>query len=114
MVTVYGIPNCDTCRKARDWLEKHSIEYRFHDLRADGLEKSLLAKWARSTAWQKLLNKRSATWRGIAESVRQGIDKKRALELMLQHPTLIKRPVLDMPGTVIVGFSANTYNDILG
>ncbi len=112
MLTIYGIPNCDSCKKARKWLEANSIEYRFHDFRSDGLEKAALLRWVKRSGWQKLLNTRSTTWRGLAESVRQDLNEKRALKLMLQYPTLIKRPVLEEKNSVIVGFSAETYRTL--
>lgn len=113
MLTIYGIPNCDTCKKARKWLEGNSIEHRFHDLRSDGLDKTMLARWAEHTDWQTLLNTRSTTWRSIPEPERQDINEKRALKLMLAHPTLIKRPVLESGKNVLVGFSAETYCALL-
>ena len=111
MLTLYGIPNCDTCKKSRKWLDANSVEYRFHDLRVDGLDKSMLARWARQVAWQKLLNTRSTTWRGIAEHEKQDMNEKRALALMLEHPTLVKRPVIEDGNQVIVGFSADNFDD---
>lgn len=113
MLTIYGIPNCDTCKKTRKWLEANSVEHRFYDLRVDGLEKAALARWAESAGWQKLLNTRSTTWRGLPETDRQDMNEKRALELMLEHPTLVKRPVLEMKNIVIVGFSAEAYAEQL-
>lgn len=109
MLTIYGIPNCDTCRKARKWLDANSVEHRFHDLRADGLEKSALVRWVKCVGWQQLLNTRSTTWRGLPEADRQELNEKLALKLMLQHPTLIKRPVLEMKQQVLVGFPADAY-----
>ena len=112
MLTLYGIPNCDTCKKARKWLDANSIEHHFHDVRVDGLKPATLQHWASSAGWEKLLNTRSATWRGIAESRRQDMNKKRALELMLEQPTLIKRPVLDTGDAILVGFSTTMYDDL--
>lgn len=109
MLTIYGIPNCDTCRKARKWLDANSVEHRFHDLRADGLEKTALVRWVSRVGWQQLLNTRSTTWRGLPEADRQELNEKLALKLMLQHPTLIKRPVLEMKQQVLVGFPADAY-----
>ena len=114
MLTIYGIPNCDTCKKARKWLETNSVEHKFHDLRVDGLEKTMLDRWAGQASWQKLLNTRSTTWRGLAESERQEINEKRALDLMLAHPTLIKRPVLESGNEILVGFSEERYLGIRG
>lgn len=113
MLRVYGIRNCDTCRKAQKWLDANSVKYRFHDVRVDGLEKTDLERWAGSVEWQKLLNTRSTTWRGLPESARKDIDAESALELMLQHPTLIKRPVLEHKRRVIVGFSEKEYAEVI-
>lgn len=114
MLTLYGISNCDTCKKARKWLDSNSVRYRFHDLRRDRLDGTMLARWAKSVGWQKLLNTRSTTWRGLAATAKQDLDEERAMELMLQHPTLIKRPVLENTKTVIVGFSVDTYDKVRG
>ena len=108
-VTVYGIRNCDTCRQAVNWLNAKSIEHVFHDLRADGLEPRMLRRWARYVDWQKLLNKRSKTWRGIPPAERENTDHRTALALMARHPTLVKRPVLESGELVLVGFAAEAW-----
>lgn len=113
MLTIYGIPNCDSCRKARQWLERQSLDYNFHDLRVDGLNKTTLARWAKNVAWKKLLNTRSTTWRNIPAAQRDGMDESRALALMLEHPTLVKRPVLETDNVIEVGFSAERYRQLL-
>ena len=105
-VTVYGIKNCDTCRKALKWLDGKGIDYRFHDFRADGLDDRDLAKWISAVGWETLLNRRGTTWRKLPEADREDVDRSRAAGLMLEHPTLIKRPVFDTGSEVIVGFSA--------
>ena len=112
MLTIYGIPSCDTCRKARKWLTEHSKEHRFHDIRADGLDIQMLNRWARTLEWQKLLNSRSPTWRKIPEVDRAGMTKNRAMALMLEKPTLIKRPVLECEEFVAVGISPLNYEQI--
>lgn len=109
MLTLYGIPNCDTCKKARKWLDANSITHHFHDVRADGLDMPMLTRWARHVGWQKLLNTRSTTWRQIPETERRDINEEHALKLMLANPTLIKRPVLESGNKVMVGFSTETY-----
>jgi arsenate reductase len=109
---LYGIPNCDTCRKARKWLDRKGIEYRFHDVRADGLDENTIRKWTGAVDWKKLLNTRSTTWRSLTDKDRQDLDEKRAIELMLQHPTLIKRPVAECRDEILVGFSEDSYNDL--
>lgn len=114
MHTMYGIPNCDSCKKARKWLEANDITYRFHDVRADGLEKSHFDRWLLSVAWDKLLNTRSTTWRGLPADVRANVDQKSVIRLLVEHPTLVKRPVLDDHEMVIVGFSQERYEEVLG
>ena len=106
MITVYGIKNCDTCKKALKWLTAEGIEHRFHDFRADGLDAADLARWAQAAGWEKLLNRRGTTWRKLAEADKDGVDAAKAETLMAANPTLIKRPVFDAGGQVLVGFSA--------
>jgi len=110
VLTIYGIPNCDTCRKARKWLDANSVEHRFHDLRVDGIDKEMLNRWLESAGWQKLLNTRSATWRGLTEADKQDLDETRAIDLMLLHPTLVKRPLADSGESVLIGFSEADYS----
>ena len=112
MLTIYGIPSCDTCRKARKWLTENSREHTFHDLRQDGLDIQMLDRWSRTLEWQKLLNTRSLTWRKIPEVDRTGMTKNRAIALMLEQPTLVKRPVLECEEFVAVGFSPANYAKI--
>jgi len=114
VLTIYGIPNCDACRKARRWLDSQGRTYSFHDLRSDGLTRALLTGWLRNCDWQTLLNTRSATWRNLAASERTAVDRQRAIELMLEYPTLIKRPVLEADRQVVVGFSERDYRALLG
>ena len=112
MLTIYGIPSCDTCRKARKWLTENKHEHTFHDLRQDGLDIQMLDRWARTLEWQKLLNTRSLTWRKIPEVDRAGMTKNRAMALMLEQPTLVKRPVLECDDFVAVGFSPANYERV--
>ena len=112
MLTIYGIPNCDTCRKARKFLDGKNIEYRFHDVREDGLDKSLLRSWVPSVSWQKLLNTRSTTWRGLPGIQRSDVDEKKAIDLIAEHPTLLKRPVAVSGDRVEVGFSPEVYESL--
>lgn len=108
-ITMYGIPNCDTIRKARTWLEGRDIPYIFHDYRADGLDEATLEGWVAKVGWQVLLNKASATFRGLSDADKRDIDEEKAKDLLLAHPTMIKRPVLDMGGAVLVGFKPDIY-----
>jgi Spx/MgsR family transcriptional regulator len=113
MIVMYGIKNCDTVRKARRWLEAHDIDYRFHDYRADGLSEDMLTAWIGELGWEQLLNRRGTTWRKLAETERNAIDRDRALHLMLTQPAIIRRPVLDTGGTRRVGFSEDAYSSLL-
>jgi Spx/MgsR family transcriptional regulator len=112
MLTLYGIGSCDTCRRARTWLTAQSYEYNFHDLRDDGIDIQLLERWAERIAWEKLLNTRSLTWRKLPEVDRADMSKDRALASMLEHPTLVKRPVLECSEFIAVGFSPQNYKAI--
>jgi Spx/MgsR family transcriptional regulator len=114
MLTLYGIKNCDTVKKARRWLEEHGIDYRFHDLRVDGLDRVTLADWVSELGWEALVNRRGTTWRRLPEATREDLDAEAAIDLMLQHPTLIKRPIMALDGQHHVGFSPATYAEILG
>lgn len=113
-VTIYGIPNCDTVKKARIWLDGHGVDYTFHDYRTQGLEPDRLAKWVGKLGWEVLLNKASTTFRALPDSERQGIDAGKARVLMLAHPTMIKRPVLDLGGRLLVGFKPAAYEEAFG
>lgn len=114
MLTLYGIPNCDTCRKARKYLDAAGASYRFHDLRTDGVTAAMLDRWLASVEWKILLNTRSTTWRSLNDEVKSVADAAQAKALMLEHPTLIKRPVAEDGGTVNVGFSPDQYAELAG
>jgi arsenate reductase len=113
MLTVYGIKSCDTCRKARKYLAENDIEFRFHDVRDDGLDIQMLERWGGRIEWEKLLNRQSLTWRKIPEVDRAGMTKDRAFALMLDQPTLVKRPVLESDQFMAVGFSEKRFGDYL-
>lgn len=108
-VTLYGLATCDTTRAARKWLDVRGVAYRFHDVREDGLTPALVAGWVKTLGWERVLNKSSTTWRGLAEADKSGVDQASAIDLMLAHPTLVKRPVLDTGGELILGFKAENY-----
>ena len=111
MTIMYGIKNCDTIKKARRWLEMHQPDYRFHDYRVDGIDAELLHKFIAELGWKALLNTRGTTWRKLDESRRAAItDANSAVELMLEMPAIIKRPLLCTPGKpMLLGFSESTY-----
>jgi arsenate reductase len=106
---VWGIKNCDTVKKARRWLDNSGIEYQFRDFRSDGLTTADVTRWLKSVSWQELLNTKSRTWRQLPEQRRSGLDRQAAISLMLDQPTLIKRPVVETNNVVLVGFSAERY-----
>jgi len=104
VIVIYGIPNCDTVRKARKWLADHGIDYHFHDFRKDGLDPAALRRWAKAVGWETLLNRRGQTWRKLDPAVREAMGEDSALEWMAKEPTLIKRPVVETGDGVLVGF----------
>lgn len=109
MTTLYGIRNCDTMKKARRWLDQRGIDYRFHDYRKDGVDRRQLEAWIDELGWDALLNRRGTTWRRLPQGVRERIDRRGALRLMLENPAIIKRPVLDLGERRVVGFDADEY-----
>lgn len=113
MLTVYGIKSCDTCRRARKFLAEHNIEFRFHDLREDGLDIQMLERWSDRIGWQKLLNRQSLTWRKIPEVDRADMTRDKALAAMIDSPTLVKRPVLEADRFIAVGFSEKRFGDFI-
>ncbi|MFY0194582.1 ArsC family reductase [Raoultella planticola] len=115
MLTMYGIKNCDTIKKARRWLEAHQIAYQFHDYRADGLDRELLNTFIAELGWEALLNTRGTTWRKLDEAVCAGINNAdAAAALMLEMPAIIKRPLLCAPGQpMLLGFSELTYKKLV-
>ncbi|MER8384619.1 ArsC family reductase [Mesorhizobium sp. M0166] len=113
-ITMYGITNCDTVKKARVWLASHDVAYRFHDYRADGLDADRLNGWSGKVGWEILLNKASTTFRELLEEDRLGLDEKKAKALMLAKPTMIKRPVLELGDRILVGFKPDVYQQAIG
>ena len=112
MLQMYGIKNCDTVRKARAYLETHHIDYQFHDFNKEAPEKAQLDSWLQQIDWQQLLNKRGLTWRRLAESEKENLHKSKAILLMLEKPTIIKRPVLLTDNNVIIGFTEDRYQSL--
>ncbi|NQU56343.1 MAG: ArsC family reductase [Rhodospirillales bacterium] len=104
MIIVYGLKNCDTCRKARKWLDAEGLEHQFKDVRADTLTGETITAWITAVGWETLLNRRGTTWRNLADADKHAIDADKAQSLMSEHPALIKRPVFEINGKVLVGF----------
>ena len=112
-ITLAGIKNCDSVRSAKRWLDDNKIDYNFLDLRSDQFVRHTLEQWLKLVDWEDLLNKRSATWRGLDEKDRDDLDEGSAIALMLQHPTVIKRPVLHLGNAIEIGFDAERYVKLL-
>jgi len=113
MLTVYGIKSCDTCRKARKYFAENDIEFTFHDVRDNGLDIQMLERWSGRVDWTKLLNRQSLTWRKVPEVDRNDMSKEKAFALMIENPTLVKRPVLESPDFLAVGFSEKRFSEFL-
>lgn len=112
MITLYGIKNCDTVKKARDWLTKNNIDYRFHDFRVDGLDQAQVKNWITDIGLENLVNKRSTTWKELDDSVKNNFNEKTAEAVIVENPTLIKRPLLDTGKQKHVGFKEAEYTKI--
>jgi arsenate reductase (glutaredoxin) len=108
-VTIYGIKNCDTMKKARTWLDAHDVAYAFHDYKAEGIDKASLERWTKLVSWEVLLNRAGTTFRALPEKDKEGLNEKKAITLMLAQPSMIKRPVLDVAGALTVGFKPDVY-----
>ncbi len=111
MLSVYGIKSCDSCRAARKYLTEHETEFRFHDVRVDGVDIQMLERWAARIDWEKLLNRRGLTWRKIPEVDCNDMNQDRAFALIIERPTLLKRPVLESDEFLAVGFSEERFAD---
>jgi arsenate reductase len=113
-VTVYGIKNCDTMKKARAWLDKRGVDYAFHDYKTAGIGRGQLEGWAKDVGWEKLLNRAGTTFRKLSDKDKEGITQAKAIKLMLDQPSMIKRPVLETGKTLLVGFSPEEYEKAFG
>ena len=109
MITIHGIKNCDTMKKARAWLDAHGTPYLFHDYKTQGIAEATLRAWVAEHGWQRLLNAAGTTFRKLPEAERENLTEARAIALMLAQPSMIKRPVLDLGGRSLVGFSPESY-----
>ncbi len=113
-VTIYGIKNCDTMKKARAWLDQKGVAHDFHDYKASGIDKETLEAWARKVSWEVLLNKAGTTFKKLPDADKATLSEKKAIALMLAQPSMIKRPVLDHGGALLVGFKPEQYAKALG
>ncbi len=112
-ITMYGIKNCDTIKKARRFLESHDIAYQFHDYRTDGVDKKLIQTLIKKHGWETVVNKRGTTWRKLDDSVKTATDESNAADLLAEHPAMVKRPVLMIGKESLIGFTADSYTDAL-
>ena len=114
MITMFGIKNCDTIKKARKWLEAEGIEYQFHDYKKEGLSSDTLNGWVNDLGWEALVNKRGTTWRKLPEDVKESINQASAIEIMLENTSIIKRPLLvDDTNNKLLGFKADDYQNFI-
>ena len=114
MIELYGIPNCDTVKKARAWLDQRGLGYTFHDYKKEGADPAKLAAWSDAVGWEPLLNRRGTTFRSLSEADKAQIDRAKVIRLMEAHPSLIKRPVVEHSGGVLVGFDPAAWEAALG
>lgn len=114
-VTIYGISNCDTMKKARSWLEDHGVAHVFHDYKRSGVTADKLQAWCKAVGWEKLLNRSGTTFKKLPDAAKQGLNEAKAIALMLEQPSMIKRPVLEVGrGGVLVGFTPELYEGQFG
>jgi len=108
-VTIYGIKNCDTMKKARAWLDKAGVDYAFHDYKTAGIDKAHLDRWSKQVGWETLLNRAGTTFRKLPEADKEGLTATKAMKLMMEQPSMIKRPVLETGKALLVGFKPDDY-----
>jgi arsenate reductase (glutaredoxin) len=108
-ITIHGIKNCDTMKKARTWLDSHGVAHAFHDYKTAGIDAAVLQSWVKQVGWETLLNRAGTTFRKLPETDRENLTESRAIALMLAQPSMIKRPVLDVGGELLVGFKPEAY-----
>jgi len=114
VLKVYGLKNCDSCRKALRSLDEAGIDYRFSDIRQASPDSQTLTAWAASVGWESLVNKRSTTWRGLSDDLKTDLDQDKAIDLLVANPTLIKRPVIDKNGSITVGWTDRIIEEVAG
>lgn len=112
-ITVYGIRNCDTIKRARAWLDAAGVDYVFHDYKSAGLSRARLQSWIKELGWERLLNRSGTTFRKLPDEMKQDLDEAKAITLMLDQPSMVKRPLLDSNGKLLLGFDPERYRDEL-
>jgi len=109
VATIYGIKNCDTMKKARSWLEGHGVAYDFHDYKAVGIDRAHLERWIDEAGWETVLNRAGTTFRKLPDAAREDLNREKAIALMLEQPSMIKRPVLEADDKLLIGFKPEIY-----
>jgi len=112
MIKLYGIPNCDTIKKARNWLKDNNIDYEFHNYKNQGVPEKELISWVKKLGWEIILNKRGTTWRKLDDKTKDSVTEESAIKIMLDNPSIIKRPVLVKNDLLLVGFKADEYSQL--
>jgi Spx/MgsR family transcriptional regulator len=113
-ITLFGIPNCDTVKKSRDWLTQQGLTYSFHDYKKSAIDRATLAKWVDALGWEVVLNRAGTTFRKLPDSERSDLDAEKAIGLMLRQPSMIKRPIVEHPGGLLVGFKPEEWSKAFG
>ncbi len=112
MITVYGIKNCATMQKARAWLDGHRVAYEFHDYKISGIDRARLERWCAAAGWEALLNRSGTTFRKLADGQKADLNERKAIALMLAQPSMIKRPVIEAGGRIIIGFEEERFRGL--
>lgn len=113
-IILYGIKNCDTVKKARAWLDQRSIAYGFHDYKTAGIDEARLRRWAAELGWERLLNRSGTTFRKLPDADKEGLDEAKAIKLMTAQPSMIRRPVVEAGGKLLVGFDTDRFSEVFG
>jgi len=113
MIKIYGIPNCDTMKKAMKWLDKNKLVYEFHDYKKWGVPEKDLKLWVKNAGWEVVLNKRSTTWKGLSDKMKKSLNEHSSIRVMMESPSSIKRPVLVNDKALIIGFKEDEYKTLL-
>jgi Spx/MgsR family transcriptional regulator len=113
-ITMYGIPNCDTIKKAKKWLTDAEIDYTFHDYRKQGIDEEMVRQFCSQLDWQQVLNKRGTTYRQLTQEQKEQLDENSAVKLLVEYPAMVKRPILSVDGTLHIGFKAELYASVFG
>jgi Spx/MgsR family transcriptional regulator len=112
--TMFGIPNCDTIKKAKKWLEANELDYQFHNYRKDGISEQMVRQFCEQLGWEQVVNKRGTTYRQLTQEQKDSLNQETAISLLVEHSAMIKRPILDVDGTLHIGFKAEQYQQVFG